>query len=130
MAQTGYANPETIWGTALPKLWKPGRKSRRSRFGDTVLLLFLLAQCLDGIFTYVGVVTFGIGIEANPLIAGLIAHFGEGAALLGAKSVAAGLGIALHVRQVHGAVALLAAFYGAVAIAPWTAILFPMIAGS
>jgi uncharacterized membrane protein len=97
---------------------------RRSIFGDVVLLVFLLAQCLDGVFTYVGVTTFGNTIEANPLIAALMAHFGHGYALVGAKSVAGLLGIGLHVRQVHGAVALLAAFYLLVAILPWMAILF------
>lgn len=127
--ETGYANPETIWGTALPKVWKPSRTGSPSRFGDVVLVLFLLAQGLDGVFTYIGVLTFGIGIEANPLIAGLIGHFGEGVGLLVAKSVAAGLGIALHIRHVHAAVALLAAFYIAVAIAPWSAILLPVITG-
>ena len=38
--------------------------------------------------------------------------------------MSAALGIALHLRQVHSAVALLAVFYLVVAIAPWTAILF------
>ena len=119
---TGYANPETFWGTGVPKVWNPTR--RRSRFGDAMLVLFLLAQCLDGVFTYVGVMTFGLGIEANPLITALMVYFGEGVALLGAKCVASALGIMLHLRQVHGAVAALAAFYVAVAIVPWTAILF------
>ena len=122
MDATGYATPEAFWDTDVPKVWNPS--SRRSRFGDIVLVLFLLAQCFDGVFTYVGVMTFGLGIEANPLITTLMVYFGEGVALLGAKLVAGGLGIALHLRQVHSAVALLAVFYVAVAIVPWTAILF------
>ena len=89
-----------------------------------VIVIFLLAQCFDGVFTYVGVQTFGMEIEANPLIAGLMLHFGQGPGLLGAKVVAAALGIALHVRRVHGAVALLALFYLGAAVMPWTAILF------
>jgi hypothetical protein len=89
-----------------------------------VLVLFLLSQCFDGVLTYIGVLTFGIAVEANPLISGLMARFGEGAALLGAKSVAAVLGIALHLRHVHVAIALLTAFYVAVAILPWTLLLF------
>ena len=121
MAASGYAPPESFWGTAMPTVWNA---SVRSRLGDAVLVLFLLAQCFDGVFTYVGVLTFGMEIEANPLIATLMRLFGEGTALFGAKAVAAALGIALHLRQVHSAVALLAVFYLVVAIAPWTAILF------
>jgi hypothetical protein len=121
MASTGYAPSERFWGTTVPTVWNP---ALRSRFGDAVLVVFLLAQCFDGVFTYVGVLSFGMDIEANPVIATLMRQFGEGAALLGAKAVAAALGIALHLRQVHGAVALLAVFYLVVAIAPWMAILF------
>jgi hypothetical protein len=89
-----------------------------------MLVLFLVAQCLDGIFTYVGVTTFGIAVEANPLIAALMMQFGAGAALVGAKVVAGVLGIALHLRQVHAAVAALTLFYVTIALGPWTAILF------
>jgi hypothetical protein len=89
-----------------------------------VLLVFLLAQCLDGVFTYVGVVSFGMSIEANPIIAAMMAHLGHGAALMGAKGVAGLLGICLHVRQVHLAVAALALFYLTVAVIPWMTILF------
>jgi hypothetical protein len=109
----------------------PGRSSggwtswtRATIFGDLVLVVFLLAQCFDGVFTYVGVVTFGTGIEANPLIASLMMTFGHGVALTGAKLVAAALGICLHLRQVHAAVAVLAGFYLTVAVVPWAMILF------
>ena len=122
MAATAYADARTLFGTSVPKVWNAA--ARRSRFGDTVLVLFLLAQCLDGVFTYVGVVTYGSGIEANPLIAAMMAHFGHGFALMAAKSLAALLGVVLHVRQVHMAVALLAAFYLLVAVLPWMGILF------
>ena len=122
MGTSAYASPGDLFGIALPKVSKAAR--RRSLYGDVVLVLFLLTQCFDGVFTYVGVATFGIGIEANPLLSSLMASFGHGTALVGAKSVAAILGICLHLREVHGAVALLTGFYGAVAIAPWTAILF------
>ena len=43
-----------------------------SAMGLYGVIAFLVAQCLDGIFTYVGVATFGNGIEANPLIAALM----------------------------------------------------------
>jgi hypothetical protein len=72
----------------------------------------------------VGVASYGIGIEANPLIAGLMTQLGHGTALILAKCSAAALGIALHLGRIHGAVALLATFYVAAAVIPWTAILF------
>ncbi len=126
MAATGYSNPETFWGTDVPNVWNPPSR-RRERFGNAVLVLFLLAQCFDGVFTYVGVVTFGSGIEANPFITTLIGYLGAATALLTAKGIAAGLGIALHLRGVHAAVAVLTAFYLTVATMPWVAILFPVV---
>jgi uncharacterized membrane protein len=98
--------------------------STRNVFGDIALLIFLIAQASDGVLTYVGVSTYGLRIEANPLIGWLMSIIGQGAALATAK-VAAGLfGIALHLSAVHRAVAILAAFYLAVAVLPWVAILF------
>lgn len=121
MAQTAYLDPGSVFGNPLPKVWKPSL--RRSRFGDAAIVAFLLAQILDGIFTYIGVNTFGLGVEANPLIAGLMALVGQGAALFGAKSLAGALGVCLHLREIHAAVALLAGFYVAVAIVPWITLL-------
>ena len=122
MASPAYANPAEFFPSSLPGVW--GRAVRRSLFGDIALVVFLLAQCFDGVFTYVGVMTFGPGIEANPLIAMLMAAFGHGPALVGAKIVAGLLGIALHLRHVHAAVGLLAGFYVTAAILPWMVILF------
>jgi hypothetical protein len=51
-------------------------------------------------------------------------HLGHGTALMMAKLVAAVLGIGLHLRGTHGAVALLAAFYVTTAVLPWALILF------
>ena len=117
------STPATLFSsTAIPKVWNPA--VQRSRFGDAVLLVFMLAQCFDGVFTYVGVTSFGRGIEANPLVATLMASIGDGLGLMAAKAVAIVLGIGLHLRQVHGAVALLAAFYVLAAVLPWMAILF------
>jgi hypothetical protein len=122
MESTACATESVFSGTAIPRLGNAS--GRRSRFGDAALFVFLLAQCLDGVFTYVGVVSFGPGIEGNPLVAGLMGAVGHGAGLLAAKAGAMALGIALHARQVHTAVALLAAFYVVAAILPWMAILF------
>lgn len=97
---------------------------RRSRFGDVAVILFLLAQAADGALTYVGVRHLGLAVEANPLIAWLIASFGEVGALAGAKLVAGGFGIALHLSAVHKVVAGLTLFYVVVAVFPWIAILY------
>ena len=122
MAALEYATTPQLYGTSVPKQWTlpPSRIS----FGDVVVLAFLVAQCLDGIFTYVGVAIYGYGIEANPLIAGLMIRLGHGLALVIAKSIAGSLGIALHLRGVHMAVAVLVVFYFATAVLPWIAILF------
>ena len=98
--------------------------TRRYVFGDLALVVFLLAQALDGALTYVGVSTYGPAMEGNPLIAWLMAAMGEGPGLATAKVTAGAFGIALHLSAVHKAVALLAAFYMAVAVIPWVAILF------
>jgi len=98
--------------------------TRRNLFGDIALLVFLLAQASDGVLTYVGVSLYGLHIEANPIIGWLMSWIGEGAALTTAKVAAGSFGIALHLSAVHRAVAVLAAFYLAVAVFPWVAILF------
>jgi hypothetical protein len=107
-------------------VWNP--PARRARYGDIALVFFLLAQCFDGVLTYVGVVTFGTGIEANPLISSLMGYLGAATALITAKAIAVFLGIALHLRGVHTPIALLTVFYVVAAIVPWVAILFPAIA--
>jgi len=121
MANTAYAGHLSFVGISLPKVRKT---TQTSLFGDLVLVAFLLVQCFDGVFTYVGVTVFGPGIEANPVVSGLMTHLGYGPGLLSAKMMAALLGICLHVREVHLAVAVLTGFYAAAAIAPWTLILF------
>ena len=98
--------------------------TRRNVFGDVALVMFLLAQASDGVLTYVGVATYGPSIEANPLIAWLIAEMGQGPALAAAKMTAATFGVALHLISVHKAVAALALFYFAVAVIPWISLLF------
>jgi uncharacterized membrane protein len=101
-----------------------GRRTGRDVFGDIALLVFLIAQASDGVLTYVGVSTYGLRIEANPLIGWLMSLIGQGAALATVKVAAGFFGIALHLSAVHRAVAILAAFYLAVAVFPWVAILF------
>jgi hypothetical protein len=98
--------------------------SQRKMFGEIALLVFLLTQVLDGVLTYIGVSTYGLRVEGNPIIAWLISALGEAPGLAAAKLAAGCFGIALHLSAVHTAVALLAAFYVVVAIVPWLAVLF------
>ena len=95
---------------------------RKSLFGDLVVVGFLLMQCLDGMFTYIGVGIWGQAIEANPLISSAIAATGVAAAVGTAKAIAVAFGMALHLRRVHNLVALLTAIYFTAAILPWTAL--------
>ena len=94
----------------------------RCVFGDVVVLAFVLAQCADGVFTYLGVTIWGLQAEGNPLISSAVLVAGLGPGLAGVKLVAVGLGAALHCFRVHNVVALLTVFYIAAAIVPWTAI--------
>jgi hypothetical protein len=94
----------------------------RCWFGDLAVLAFLIVQCLDGALTYLGVSFWGLGIEANPLIASTVQAIGLGAGLTAAKLVAASFGMLLHLRRAHNLVAFLTALYVAIAILPWTAI--------
>jgi len=114
--------PAELYGSRVPQLWNA--VAHRVTFGNLAVIAFLLTQCLDGVFTYVGVTTYGIGVEANPLVAGLMTAFGHGPGLVGAKLIAAALGILLHLHEIHVAIAVLSAFYLAVAVLPWSALLF------
>lgn len=97
---------------------------RRVLAGDIIIIGFLLTQVLDGTFTYIGVVSFGRHIEANPLLAWLMTCLGDGPALAAAKITAIGFGAFLHLTAVHRAVAALTALYLVLAIVPWTRLLF------
>ena len=97
--------------------------AERSRFGDAVILVFLLAQAADGVLTYVGVTTFGVYLEANPLLASLMDSFGQGPAVAAAKVVASGLGISLHLVGVHRILAVLTGVYLVAAVLPWIGLL-------
>jgi uncharacterized membrane protein len=101
----------------------PRAVAEHPRFGDAVIVLFLLAQAADGVMTYVGVTTLGVHLEANPLLAGLMNMFGQGTAVTAAKLVASGLGISLHLIGVHRILAILTGVYLIAAILPWAGLL-------
>ena len=85
---------------------------------------YLFVQCLDGIYTYLGVSIWGLSIEANPLIRTAVELGGLGVGLGGAKALAVALGMLLHLRRIHIPVALLTAIYLVAAIVPWTVLFF------
>lgn len=89
-------------------------------FGDLAVLAFVIAQYLDGALTYLGLHTWGIAIEANPLVSTAVSFAGFGTGLAATKLFAVSLGIMLHLKRAHVVVALLAALHFAVAVLPWT----------
>jgi hypothetical protein len=100
----------------LCRRWDPAEDI----YGNFLVIGFMLVQCLDGVFTYVGIATWGPAIEGNPLVSAAVAAAGPAAGLTAAKLVAASGGIVLHLLRVHGIIALLTAFYLAAAILPWS----------
>jgi len=84
-----------------------------------MLVLFIAAQAFDGVFTYTAVNAYGLHAEGNALIATWMGLVGPGAALFGAKLVAAACGVLLYVRGVHKTLTLLTVLYAVGAIGPW-----------
>ena len=89
-------------------------------FGDLAILIFLVVQGLDGALTYLGLHIWGLSVEANPVVSSAVSLVGVGGGLVAAKLFAVALGIVLHLRRVHGVIAILSIIYIAVAIVPWT----------
>lgn len=98
--------------------------ARSVRFGNIVVVAFLVAQACDGVLTYIGVATYGAHAEGNPLLGWLMRALGCGAGVAAAKAAAGAFGIALHLIAVHRTVAALAAFYLVAAVVPWVGLLF------
>ena len=84
-----------------------------------VLLLFLVAQGWDGIFTYTAVHAYGIAAEGNVLVATWMHLVGPGPALIGAKVLACLCGLLLYWRGVHQVLAALTLLYLVTAVGPW-----------
>jgi hypothetical protein len=98
-------------------------KTARSWFGDAVFLAFTVTQLSDGLLTYLGIITFGIGIEANPLIVWNVGTFGIGFGLIAIKLFAITCAAFLHLRAMHRTVSALTLAYLAGAVWPWTRVL-------
>lgn len=91
------------------------------RLSRLVLLLFLVAQFWDGIFTWVAVHAHGMTAEGNLLLASWMAMVGPTPTLLAAKVGAAAGGVLLYTRGIHGVLAGLTLLYAVGAIGPWLA---------
>jgi hypothetical protein len=83
------------------------------------LLLFVVAQIWDGVFTYVAVGAYGLMAEGNLLLATWMGLVGTAPTLLGAKLLASVCGVLLYVRGVHRTLAVLTLLYMAGAVGPW-----------
>jgi hypothetical protein len=92
------------------------------RYAPSVFGVFLLTQVLDGLFTYWGVTTFGVGVEANVLLATSIEAIGAPRALLSAKLLASVCGYILYCASFYRTLSVATGLYVGVAIVPWLAI--------
>jgi hypothetical protein len=101
-------------------------KSTRSWFGNVAFLAFALAQACDGICTYLGIMSYGVGIEGNPLVAWYAAAFGIGVSVVAVKLFAVACGAVLHLNAMHRTVGSLSIVYAIVAVWPWTRVLAQM----
>jgi len=89
------------------------------RVSRLVLLLFLVAQAFDGLFTYVAVSAVGTHAEGNLFLATWMDLVGPGPTLFAAKLVAATAGVFVYYRGLHRLLAGLTVLYGLAAIGPW-----------
>ena len=88
-----------------------------------VLIIFLVAQILDGALTYVGVLHFGIEAEGNVLLTTLMHAWGTGPALVAAKLFSSACGLMLFAVSVYRVLAAAAGACIGFAVIPWMAIL-------
>lgn len=99
------------------------RRWSEEAFGNFIIIVFLIAQVLDGAFTYLGISSYGL-TEGNPLIAHFIERHGAGASLTIAKVLAVICSMALHLLGLHRTLGVLTLMYLALAVLPWTYLLF------
>ena len=88
-----------------------------------IWIAFVSLQALDGVLTILGIYSFGLGIEANPIIAFYAAAISPEAAVGGAKAIAIACGAILHAAGHHTIIAALSGLYAIAAVGPWTHVL-------
>jgi hypothetical protein len=84
-----------------------------------LLGLFVILQLADAWLTSAGVERFGLGAEANPLLAIPMAMFGAATALAIAKGAAIAGAVVLYRLSRHTLLATLTFTYMFVAVMPW-----------
>jgi hypothetical protein len=89
------------------------------RLSRLVLLLFLVAQIADGVFTYVAVTALGPGVERNFVLAIWMAIVGPAPTLLVAKGLAVAGGVLVYRHGLHTVLAGLTVMYAVIAVGPW-----------
>ena len=94
-------------------------------FGDTIWIAFVSVQAADAVLTYVGIVLFGIGIDANPIVARCLMTLGPSAGLICTKLFAIGCAALLHCLARHRIVGVLTIGFLLGAISPWVQVLWP-----
>jgi len=97
--------------------------ARRPGAVEGLWLAFAAVQVLDGVLTYLGVRTFGLSIEANPLVAWYAGTLGPAAGLIAAKLFAVACASILYATARHRTVAVLTVIYVLFAIVPWAHVL-------
>jgi len=89
------------------------------RHATMVFVVFLAAQVIDGVLTYVGVSVFGLHVEANPLLSTSMHAMGAPRALLSSKLLACVCGYILYRTAFHRPLAITAGLCVGVAVVPW-----------
>ena len=84
-----------------------------------VLALFIVTQVLDGALTYWGVTKFGLGVESNAYLLGLMQSIGPGLALVAAKTLAVACGVVLFSTTSFRVLAVATGWCLGFAVVPW-----------
>ena len=88
-------------------------------FGKVAIVMFVLAQCADGILTYKGVSTWGVDVEANLLVVWVMSLAGIGPGFAIVKIAAIIFGVIIYGHGFCNVLATLTVVYLVFAILPW-----------